>query len=128
VSKVRVALAELGLHAPRFEVRLKRLFEDVCVACYSKDKGKANPHALAIEFFLRLMIEYPEVVGKAVMFNGVLLKSVDVIRSWHVKALVDAELANASIDQVKQSLLGQLKDMDLADEARLETETQIREL
>jgi hypothetical protein len=128
VAKVRNALAELGLHVPRFRLPLKRLFEDVCVACYTKQGEKANPHALAIEFFLRLMIEYPNVVGNAVMFNGVLLKSVDVMRAWHLKSRVSANLADASIAQVKQYLLKQLQTMDLPDEERLATELQIREL
>lgn len=128
VAKVRTALAELGLHVPRFRLPLKRLFEDVCVACYTKQGEKANPHALAVEFFLRLMIEYPSVVDNAVMFNGVLLKSVDVMRAWHLKSLVSAGLADTSIAQVKQFLLKQLQTMDLSEEERLATELQIREL
>lgn len=127
-AKVRNALTELGLHVPGFKLALTRLFEEVCAAGYAREGDNANPHALAIEFFLRLTIEYPAVLGNAVMFDGILLKSVDVLRSWHLKSLVSAELAEAAIAQVKHHLLRQLQDLDVSEDVRLETEIQIREL
>jgi hypothetical protein len=117
-ARVRAALAELGLQVPKFEVRLKQLYKDVCATCYMQGKDSANPHALAIEFFLRLVIE----------FKGVLVGSIRVIRSWHVKNKVDAELAGNSINQVKRFLVDQLKDLDLPQSAKLATEIQILEL
>ena len=127
-SHVGTALAELGLTVPKFDIRLKQLYKDVCVNCYTHGKENANPHALAIEFFLRLVIEYPTVVQKAVMFKGVLVGSIRVIRSWHVKNKIDAELAGNSINQVKRFLIDQLKDLDLPEGAKLATEIQILEL
>ena len=126
-AQVSAALAELGLQVPRFEIRLKHLYKDVCDSCYAQGKENANPHALAIEFFLRLVIEYPTVVEKAVMFKGVLVGSVRIIRSWHVKNKIDAELAGNSINQVKRFLIEQLKDLDLPPSAKLATEIQILE-
>jgi hypothetical protein len=127
-ARVRAGLAELGLDVAKFDAPLRRLFDEVCVNCYTQDKDQANPYALAIEFFLRLMIEYPRVVGSAVMFNGALLESVGVLRSWHIKGRIDAERARVSIEHIKRYLTGQIRDLDLSDEARLETELQIREL
>lgn len=125
-SKVSRALAELGLEASKFDVRLRQLYVEVCETCYAQHKAAADPHALALEFFLRLVIEYPTVVGNAVMYEGVLIDSVSVMRSWHTKGRIDAERAGKAIDQVKRYLVEQLKGLELPDEgARLAAEIQI---
>jgi hypothetical protein len=124
--KVGRALAELGLQASKFDVRLRQLYTEVCDACYAKHKMAADPYALALEFFLRLVIEYPTVVGNAVMYEGVLIDSISVIRSWHTKGRIGAERAGRDIDQVKRYLLEQLRSLDLPEDgARLATEIQI---
>jgi len=127
-SRVRAGLAELGLQVSKFDAPLRRLFDEVCVNCHNEEKENANPHALAIEFFLRLMILYPRVAGSAVMFNGALLESVGVLRSWHVKGRIEAERVKVSIEQIKRHLIEQLMFLDLSEETRLDTELQIREL
>jgi len=127
-SRVRAGLAELGLQVSKFDAPLRRLFDEVCVKCHHEEKDDANPYALAIEFFLRVMVEYPRVAGSAVMFNGALLESVGVLRSWHIKGRIEAERARVSIERIKRHLIEQLKDLDLSEETRLDTELQIREL
>lgn len=127
-AKVTQALAELGLAEADFDVRVKDLLSRVCIACYEKDQDHANPHALALEFFLRFSLEYPHLVDKALKFNGVLLESVGVIRSWHLVNRIDTALAENSIDRIKTVLVEQLRSMDDTDEDRLLAELQIREL
>jgi hypothetical protein len=127
-SRVRSGLADLGLRVSKFDAPLRRLFDEVCVNCHNEEKEDANPYALAIEFFMRLMILYPRVAGSAVMFNGALLESVGVLRSWHIKGRIEAERARVSIEHIKRYLSEQLKDLDLSEEARLDTELQIQEL
>jgi len=127
-SRVRAALAELGLQASNFGPRLHRLFHEVCLKCHTEERVNANPYSLAIEFFLRMMIEYPHIASGAVMFQGALIESVGVLRSWHVRGRIEGERARASIEQIKRHLVEQLKSLDLSDEARLETELQVREL
>lgn len=127
-SRVRAALAELGLKESNFSVPLRRLFREVCLKCHTEKRERANPYSLAIEFFLRTMVVYPHVAGGAVMFKGVLIESIGVLWSWHLKGRIDTDRANSSIEQVKHHLFEQLKALDLSDEARLETELQIREL
>lgn len=127
-ARVRAGLAELGLQVNKFDAPLRRLFGEVCANFYGQQKDQANPYELAVEFFLRVMIEYPRVVSSAAVNSGALLESVSVLRSWHIKGRIDAERAQTSIAQVKRYLTDQLKDLDLTDEARLETELQIREL
>ncbi len=127
-ARVRSGLAELGLQVTRFDAPLRRLFDDVCANYHEQEKERANPYWLAVEFFLRVMIEYPRVVSSSAVSSGALVASVAVLRSWHIKGRIDAERAQTSIDHVKRYLTDQLKDLDLTDEARLETELQIREL
>jgi hypothetical protein len=127
-SRVRSGLADLGLQVAKFDAPLRRLFDEVCINCHNEEKKDANPYALAIEFFMRLMILYPRVAGSAVMFNGALLESVGVLRSWHIKGRIEAERARVSIEHIKRYLTEQLKDLDLSEETRLDTEVQIREL
>jgi hypothetical protein len=125
-GKVGRALSELGLQASKFDIRLRRLFVEVCDTCYGQHKAGADPHALALEFFLRLVIEYPTVVGNAIMYEGVLIDSTSVIRSWHTKGRINAERAGKAIDQVKRYLLEQLKALELPEDgARLAAEIQI---
>jgi hypothetical protein len=127
-AQVRAALAELGLKESNFSAPLRHLFREVCLNCHTEDRERANPYALAIEFFLRTMVVYPHVASGAVMFKGVLIESIGVQRSWHLKGRIDADRANSSIEQIKHHLIEQLKTLDVSDEARLDTELQIREL
>jgi formate-dependent nitrite reductase cytochrome c552 subunit len=127
-ARVRAGLAELGLQVAKFDAPLRRLFDEVCVSCHQQQKDLANPYALAVEFFLRVMIEYPRVVSSSAVNSGALLESVGVLRTWHVKGRIDAERTQTSIAHVKRYLTDQLKNLDLTDEARLETELRIREL
>ena len=127
-GRVSQALAELGLVESSFDVRVKDLLSRGCIASDEKDADKANPYALALEFFLRLAIEYPHLVDKSVKFQGVLLESVGLIRSWHLVNRIDAGLAEKSIERIKNFLVAELRKMDDTDEDRLLAELQIRDL
>lgn len=127
-AKVVQALTELGLSSANFDVRVKDLLTRVCTVCYEKDGDAANPHALALEFFLRLSLEYPALMDKAVKFQGVLVESIGVIRSWHLLNRIDTALADASIERIKSSLVAELRKLDDTDEDRLAAELHIREL
>ena len=70
-AKVVHALAELGLSPANFDARVKDLLTRVCTGCFEQDGENANAHALALEFFLRLALEYPHLMDKAVKFQGV---------------------------------------------------------
>lgn len=128
VAKVIQALAELGLAEADFDPRVKDLLLQVCIACQENDRDQANPHALALEFFLRFALEYPHLVERAVRFKGVLLESVGVIRAWHLVNRINTPLAETSIERIKNFLVAQLRSMDDTDEDRLLAELQIREL
>lgn len=127
-AKVVQALTELGLSPANFDIRVKDLLTKVCIACYEKDGDEANPHALALEFFLRLALEYPHLMDKAVKFQGVLVEAISVIRSWHLLNRIDTALADESIDRIKTSLVAELRKLDDTDEDRLAAELHIREL
>lgn len=128
VTKVIHALAELGLVEADFDPRVKELLLQVCIACQDKDQEQANPHALALEFFLRFALEYPHLVERAVKFKGVLLESVGVIRAWHLVNRIGTAFAESSIERIKNFLVAQLRSMDDTEEDRLLAELQIREL
>jgi hypothetical protein len=127
-AKVVQALAELGLSPANFDVRVKDLLTRVCTACSEKDGARANAHALALEFFLRLALEYPHLMDKAVKFQGVLVEAVSVIRSWHLVNRIDTALADSSIERIKNALVAELRKLDDTDEDRLAAELHIREL
>ena len=127
-AKVAQALVELGLKPAEFDIRVRDLLARVCTACLEKDGDDANAHALALEFFLRLALEYPHLVDKAFKFQGVLLESVGVVRSWHVLNRIDKTLADSSIERIKSYLVAELRKLDDSDEDRLAAELHIREL
>jgi len=127
-ARVVQGLAELGLSPANFDVRVKDLLTRVCTACLEKDGDDANAHALALEFFLRLALEYPHLMDKAVKFQGVLVASISVIRSWHLLNRIDTALADDSIDRIKSFLVAELRKLDDTDEDRLAAELHIREL
>ena len=127
-AKVVQALAELGLSPANFDVRVKDLLTRVGVACFERDGENAKAHALALEFFLRLALEYPHLMDRAVKFQGVLVEAVSVIRSWHLLNRIDMTLADSSIERIKNCLVAELRKLDDTDEDRLAAELHIREL
>ena len=127
-AKVVQALADLGLSPANFDVRVKDLLRRVCAACFEREGAYANAHALALEFFLRLALEYPHLMDKAVKFQGVLIEAVSVTRSWHLLSRIDTALADSSIERIKNSLVAELRKLDDTDEDRLAAELHIREL
>jgi hypothetical protein len=127
-GKVVEALAELGLDESELEGRVRALLEQVCSACYERDRGQANATALALEFFLRLALEYPALVERAMKSEGVFVASIGVIRSWHALGRIPADMTETSIVRIKDFLVAQLRSMDDTDDDRMRAEFQIREL
>ncbi|HEY4065653.1 MAG TPA: hypothetical protein VGM74_02050 [Burkholderiaceae bacterium] len=127
-AKVVEALAELGLRESELDGRVQALLAQVCRACYERDREQANATALALEFFVRLALEYPNLVERAMKSEGVFVGSIGVIRAWHGVGRIAADMAETSIARIKDYLVAQLRSMDDTDDDRMLAEFQIREL
>ena len=127
-SSVGTALGELGLNESDLDARVKALLAQVCAACYLRDQEEANSSALALEFFLRLAVEYPSLVERAMKSRRVFVASIGVIRAWHRVDRIPAELAEESIERIKSYLIAELRRMDDTDDDRMRAEFQIRGL
>lgn len=127
-TRVNEALYELGVQVSKLEGPLKSNLSRESLA-YSGALGpKANAHFFAARFFLRATTEYPEYSEKALVFDGVLTRSISVMRGWKQKGYVQEEPAEKFILDVKRALIDGFKSQDLPEEEKLATEIQVLEL
>jgi hypothetical protein len=127
-ARVVAALSELKLERRDLSVQARRLLRETCVFCHDQDPTHAQPHPLAIEFFLRLTLEYPKLLGRHPRQPGLLTHAIGVIRGWQVLGRVEPGLAETSIDRIKRALVERLRELDDAEEERLDAELRIRQL
>jgi hypothetical protein len=121
------ALAELGLNSRDLDPHARALVREVCARGHAQ--GDASPYALALEFFLRLTLEYPRLLGQAGLHRGLMAGAIRTIRTWRLVDRLDVGLAEAGIERIKLGLLARLDELDIGTDAeRLDLEERIREL
>lgn len=126
-AKVSGALFDLGLQPMKFDTALNQIYVKDCQSYYEANRSNANPYDLATRFFLKAVAEYPAFVERAVMFEGFLVRSIHVVRSWREKKIT-AAAADDFILRIKTVLVDGLKDQPMEKDVRLATEIQILEL
>lgn len=126
-AKVSGALFDLGLQPMKFDTALNKIYVQDCQSYYDANRPNANPHDLAAKFFVKAVMDYPAFVEQAVMFEGFLIRSIHVVKSWHEKKIT-AAAADNFILKIKTFLLEGLKAQPMEEGIRLATEIQILEL
>lgn len=122
----RQALAELGLEPRHVEPHARTLMHEVCTRGHAE--ASANPHSLALELFLRLVIEYPRLVAATQSHRGLLTRAVRTVRAWRLIDRIDAGLAEAAIERIKQAMLASLGRLEVDEQDRVEMLAHIAEL
>lgn len=126
-AKVSGALFDLGLQPMKFDTALNKMYVQDCQSYYEANRPNANPHDLAAKFFLKAVMDYPAFAERAVMFDGFLVRSIQVVKSWREKKIT-AAAADDFILKIKTFLLEGLKTQPMEEDMRLATEIQILEL
>lgn len=126
-AKVSGALFDLGLQVMKFESELNKMYINDCVTYYEANGKQANPYEMATRFFLKSVIDYPAFVERAVTFDGFLVRSIEVVKSWRGKK-ISAAVADDFITKIKTFLIDGLQDQPMEKEIKIATEIQILEL
>lgn len=127
VAQASGALFDLGLQSMKFGSSLNKIYVKDCYTYYETNGRNANPYDLEIRFFLKAATDYPAFAEPAVMFDGFLVRSIHVVRSWREKKIT-AAAADDFIHKIKTFLVKGLKDLPMEDDMRIATEIQILEL
>jgi hypothetical protein len=123
---VASALADLGLEQRDLAPHARALVREVCSLGHA-EQG-ANPCALALEFFLRLTIEYPKLVDPRRSRQGLLIRGIRTLRSWRLVGRLDAARTEAGIERIRRALLENLDELDISSEDRLEVLAHVLDL
>lgn len=126
-AKVSGALFDLGLQVMKFESELNQMYLNDCLAYYEAKGRHANPYEMATRFFLKAVIDYPAFAERAVMFDGFLIRSIKVVKSWR-ETKISAATADDFILKIKTFLIEGLKDQSMEKDEKIATEIQILEL
>lgn len=123
---VTAALADLGLERRDLAPNARSLVREVCSFGHAEEG--ANPCALALEFFLRLTIEYPKLVDPRRSRQGLLIRGIRTLRSWRLIGRLDSARAEAGIERIRRALLENLDELDISSEDRLEVLAHVLDL
>ena len=82
---------------------------------------------MATRFFLKAIIDYPAFSDRAVMFDGVLIRSIKVVKSWREKKISEI-VADEFIYKIKTFLIEGLQGQPMQKDMKIATEIQILEL
>ena len=126
-AKVSGALFDLGLQVMKFESELNQIYLKDCLAYYEANGKNANPYEMATRFFLKAIIDYPAFSDRAVMFDGVLIRSIKVVKSWREKKISEI-VADEFIYKIKTFLIEGLQGQPMQKDMKIATEIQILEL
>ncbi|SRR5260221_2458040 len=126
-AKVSGALFDLGLQVMKFESELNQMYLKDCLAYYEATGKNANPYEMASRFFLKAVTDYPAFAERAIMFDGVLIQSIKVVKSWREKKIGGA-VADDFIHKIKAFLIEGLQDQPMEKSMKIATEIQILEL
>ncbi|MBN8474521.1 hypothetical protein [Sulfuritalea sp.] len=126
-ARVSGALFDLGLQITKFEPVLNKMYIADCVTYYEANGKRSNPWEMAARFFLKAVIEYPAFVERAVMFDGFLVRSIKVVKSWRGKK-INAAFADDFVIKIKTFLIDGLKDQPMPEDEKIATEIIILEL
>jgi hypothetical protein len=127
-ARVSGALFDLGLQVMKLEGPLKANLSRETLAYYGALNEKANAQVFAARFFLRATTEYPAFTERALMFDGVLVRSIAVVRDWKTIGRIPEKPADAFILEVKKFLIDEINSQRLPTEQRLAMEIQVLEL
>ena len=127
-ARVLATLEELGLEPGSLRQAAQRLVRDTSALCYLREPETARPEALALEFFLRYTLEYPNLIDPERQPHSLLTHGIVTIRAWQLVDRIPDDLAEASIERIKRVLVAQLRNMDDTAEELVEAELRILQL
>ena len=126
-SKVSGALFDLGLQVMKLEPQLNQIYIKDCLSYYESKGKQANPYEMATHFFLKAVIDYPAFAERAIMFDGFIIRSIKVVKSWRKSKVSDA-VADDFLIKIKTFLIDGLKNQPMEEDVKIATEIQILEL
>lgn len=126
-ARVNGALFDLGLQPLKFEAELSRIYLKDCLEYFENNRKNANSYEMATRFFLKAVIRYPAFCERAIMFDGFLVRSIKVVRTWREKK-ISAAVADDFIHGIKDLLLEGVERQPMDKATRLAAEIQILEL
>ncbi len=127
-ARVSGALFDLGLDSRRLHPQMSKKLQWEIHKVYTVTKGRQGFHMLAVRFFVHALCEVDDVPYGAVLRDGVLGKSVGIIRRWGNEGRIKVETAESEISKIKCFMIAELPLLNLSEGERIATEIVILEL
>lgn len=117
LNKTTNALAELGLDTETFSPKLKQMYEADCLSFREANGKQACPYEMACDFFLKSMLQYPELTIAIVEPDRALVKAMVIASSWRNEQL-NPKYADMFTLEIKLHLTkGNILQNELAEQA-----------